>query len=449
MTEHLNTFGHVSQYILIFLAVPIGVLVGLLPGLGALLAMVLLYPLLDSFDFYTIIIFYAVLVNAKEFSGSVAALNFNMLGEITSAPVLKERKIILKNGLQMAALRNTMLASLIGVFFGIVILFFSIWQAKQYPWLLTTKAMGIFLMTMLIFLIFWSNNKWWVNILLMLAGWAAGRIGVDFVFDHGNYFSNFLTFGNVYLAGGLPYMSVVFGVYAVPRIFQIYNQSYTTSSKFQNQAATNLPWMPSLRGSMVGSLLGLVPFIGTMVNSNFAYGLEKSFFSRKENALSAMKRIASSESANNAGQVTVLIPLLILGLAAQPSEVVLLDLIINQQWTMATTLNLDFVLSLCFFLVFACLITGMICYIFVEKTLIFFHKHVNKVLYFLVAICMGSIGFQGYKMDQTIYFFIVFMISVFVGFILQRKNIDTLPLIMLLLLENNLSHVILRLLALY
>jgi TctA family transporter len=83
-----------------------------------------------------------------------------------------------------------------------------------------------------------------------------------------------------------------------------------------------------------------------MINSHFAYVLEKNFFSKKSNALSAMKRIASSESSNNAGQVTDLIPLFILGLAAQPSEVVLLDLIMNKQWTIANTLNLDFIWSL-------------------------------------------------------------------------------------------------------
>ena len=447
MTEYLNAFGHGFQYILILLAVPIGVLVGLLPGLGALMTMVLLYPLLDSFDIYTIIIFYAVLVNAKEFSGSVSALNFNVLGEITSAPVLKERGIILKNGLQMAALRNTMLASLIGVFFGITILLFSIWHATQYPWLLRTEVMGLFLMAAVVFLIFWGNNKWWVNMLLMSAGFIAGMIGYNITASDDLFGRDFLTFGNIYLAGGLPYMSVVFGVYALPRIFELYNQFYIMRPKFQDRKASGLPWLPSLRGSMVGSLLGLVPFIGTMINSHFAYVLEKNFFSKKSNALSAMKRIASSESSNNAGQVTVLIPLFILGLAAQPSEVVLLDLIMNKQWTIANTLNLDFIWSLCLFLVFGCLITSMICYVFIKKTLNFFHRHINKVIYFLTAICVVAICFQGYKMDQTIYFFIVFLISACVGWIF--KKIDTLPLIMILLLENTLNGIILRLFSLY
>ena len=69
-----------SSLVLILLAPFLGVLVGLIPTVGALIALILLYPLLLHFTPLVLIIFYALLINARDFSGSVSAINLGILG---------------------------------------------------------------------------------------------------------------------------------------------------------------------------------------------------------------------------------------------------------------------------------------------------------------------------------------------------------------------------------
>ena len=83
------------SFLLILLAPLIGILVGLIPALGASLMMLLLYPFLLKFEPAIIILFYAVMVNARDFSGSVSAIGFGLCGEMNSIPALKERKLII------------------------------------------------------------------------------------------------------------------------------------------------------------------------------------------------------------------------------------------------------------------------------------------------------------------------------------------------------------------
>ena len=78
------------EYFLLLFSPLIGLIIGLMPALGATVAMLLLYPLLATMDVYAVIIFYAVIISCKEFSGSISAICFNLLGEITSAPVINK-----------------------------------------------------------------------------------------------------------------------------------------------------------------------------------------------------------------------------------------------------------------------------------------------------------------------------------------------------------------------
>ena len=82
------------DWLLLISAPFIGLLVGLMPALGATLLLILMYPFLVTFDVATLIMFYAIVVGARDFSGSVSALNFGLLGEVTSVPILKERNTI-------------------------------------------------------------------------------------------------------------------------------------------------------------------------------------------------------------------------------------------------------------------------------------------------------------------------------------------------------------------
>ena len=145
----------------------------------------------------------------------------------------------------------------------------------------------------------------------------------------------------------------------------------------------------------------------------------------------------------------MLIPLLVLGLAIQPSEIILLQLIESQIWTVAQTYNWKFLALLYILIPVGCFFTAFLCYNIVKTTMQFFYTHIQSILYSILVISVSSILYMGYQADQTIYYFIVLCVSIAIGMVLEKKKIDVLPLIIMFLLENNYSDVIKRIMVMY
>jgi putative tricarboxylic transport membrane protein len=431
------------EYILLLSAPLIGLLVGLLPTLGATITMLLLYPILQQFDFVYIILFYAIMINASQFSGSVSAISFNILGEVSSAPVLKERPLIIKDNLHMNALRNTMYGSLFGMFFGMLILIFTIATVSNYTFLLRSDVAAFFLLVAAFFLLLW-NKSYMTNAILITIGYTIGLIGYDRING------DILTFGNSYLSGGIPTMSFLFGLYMIPRLYRMMHETKVNQPQLGQLKLIKykINFFSMLRGGVIGGVLGLVPFIGTLINSNLAYNLEN-FFHKKNNGEDSLKRITSAETANNTGQVTVLIPLLVLGIAIQPSEIILLELLESKFWSVSQTHNWNFLILLYTLLPIGCLLTAFFCYNIVRKVLQFFYNYIQIILYIILFTSAVSILYAGYEADQTVYYFIVLFASTVIGLFLEKKKIDVLPLIIMFLLENNYSDMVKRAIMLY
>jgi TctA family transporter len=433
------------EWILLLAAPIIGLLVGFLPALGATTTMLLLYPLLAQFDPLYIILFYCIMINAREFSGSVSAIGFNLLGEVTSAPVLLERPLIVKDKLQTNALRNTMHGSIAGAVFGCVILFFSLIVLPNYKFLFRSDTIAILLLISSFFLIFWRQNTPALNFLLIIFGYGLGSVGYDHLSG-----KEMLTFGNTYLSVGIPSLPFIFGFYALPKLCQMFKKtkfekpSYNHNKKIIHKTS----FMSMFRGSCIGSILGIIPFIGTTVCSTLAHSFENFFF-KKKNSKDALKRITASESANNAAQVTVLIPLLILGLAIQPSEIVLLDMIENKSWQPSQSQNSAFLISLFFSLSISLIIASIFCYNLVKHTFNFLYNQRSLIFTLLLILSVVNILYIGHRGDQIFYHFFVFCISFLIGLFLCNKKIDTVPVIILFLLENIYSDTITRFWNLY
>ena len=78
-------------------------------------------------------------------------------------------------------------------------------------------------------------------------------------------------------------------------------------------------WAPILRGTALGSVLGILPGGGAMLASFGAYSLEKKISKNpSEFGKGAIEGVAAPEAANNAGAQTSFIPMLTLGIPSNP-----------------------------------------------------------------------------------------------------------------------------------
>lgn len=416
--------------LIILTAVALGLIVGFLPGVGGSYMMLTSLPLLYFLPPEICIIYYAVAQQASQFSGSVAAINFGILGELTSYPAMAERKYILQHNLQSTALKFAALGSVVACVVSVSLLYpMLLWFQNQ---TLVMRTDFIFFITVIVlaFCIFFKANSRWINILLIAAGLIISQIGLEIT---GFSDRQFLTFNQPYLYGGIPMISVLAGLIAVPLITQHRNWKIDHSNVHIDYAVTELtrfPLLSSLRGNILGMIAGLVPAIGTTLSSNLAWSIEKKFYPDNTHR-SAMSRLTAAESANNSSQITVLIPLLLLGIAIVPSEMILLGVIETKFWMPGEEnwqlYGIGFYQWLAIALVLSSIICYLACYSFLSWINLWLKRNLNLLNKFCMLLVLAAVIYSGSLVDARVFFLACFLFFAVVAIVFNK--IDFVPMV--------------------
>src|SRR5437867_3709814 len=134
------------------------------------------------------------------------------------------------------------------------------------------------------------------------------------------------SFGVSELSDGIGFVSVAMGVFGFAEIIANLEQK-EQREVFTKKVSNLLPslqdfkdtWGSILRGTALGSFLGILPGGGALLASFAAYTLEKTVSRNSANfGKGAIQGVAAPESANNAGAQTSFIPLLTLGIPSNP-----------------------------------------------------------------------------------------------------------------------------------
>jgi putative tricarboxylic transport membrane protein len=429
------------EWLLLLSAPMIGVVIGLMPALGALFVMLMLYPVLLHVTPWVVVVFYAMIIAARDFSGSVAALGFGMLGEVSSGPALRERSVIMEFGGSQQALTDTMWASQVGVVISTVLLIVSVMVGTSTAWLFRSDVQATFMMATLLFLLAWAGQDWWKNAALMIMGYVIGAVGYNMRTN-----TDFLTFGNMYLMGGIPILPAILGIYAVPVMLRIAGTPAPGMPVSTTQSwRVGRSWFSMLRGSMIGAVSGLIPYVGCVVTSNLAHWAER-WFSPRRSLDHSLRRLSSAEAANNAAHVTSLIPLIVMGLAVQPSELVILEILHVQGVRPQDLMGLVFAVALG--VAVSALVAGWLCSQVVTQLMSWFRRWFRAIVTVLVLALIVNVAWIGWSADQTVYYLLTFAVSMLAGLVLHRR-VDALPLVLVLLLQNQLDIVMPRIYQFY
>ena len=162
---------------------------------------------------------------------------------------------------------------------------------------------------------------------MVVVGLLIGMIGTDV-----NSGDLRFTFGLDDLADGISFVVVAIGTFGIAQIIA------NLESKTTRQVATSdvkgllptredfkMAWKSIVRGTMLGSALGILPGTGATISAFAAYSLEKRLAKDPSRfGKGAIEGIAGPESANNAAAQTHFIPMLVLGIPPGPTLAVLL-----------------------------------------------------------------------------------------------------------------------------
>lgn len=302
-----------------FLGCLLGTAIGVLPGIGPLATIALLLPITFGLDPTTAIIMLAGIYYGAQYGGSTSAILLNLPGEITAVvTTLEGHKMALK-GRAGAALA----VAAFGSFFAGTVA--TLIVAASGPSLTAlalsfgpTEYFALILLGLIITTVLAQGNV--IKPLAMIAvGLALGTVGTDVQSGQVRF-----TLGFAQLFEGISFVALAMGLFGISEIIKDLEHPENRQRSFAKVGSLMLTReevrraTPSvLRGTALGSMLGVLPGGGLALSTFASYLLERKVSKhRAEFGTGAIEGVAGPESANNAASQTSFIPMLTLGLPA-------------------------------------------------------------------------------------------------------------------------------------
>lgn len=323
--------------LLLGIAIALGAVVGLLPGMNPLLGLLLVLPAIGtSTPVWLLLIFWACYITVTQYYGSVSALLFKVPGETSSLPVLEASKTLRGTRAAIRSLRLTALSSLIASLIGIAGLIAVFWSLKN-SWanLFSISFTVIFLSIVTVILIM-RDQRYLLNISLISIGLFLANIGEIHWFNNlcGQQSWTCFTLKPTDVA------LAIICLYAVPYMFvksDHFDARTPGSDSGISWKSSLVYWPVAAKHGILGWLMGFIPGMGVPLSSNTSAALESS--SQKPRRLAMM---SAAESANNSSVISCTIPFFMIGLPITSTELLLDNwLLVNK----ATNVNANLVYS--------------------------------------------------------------------------------------------------------
>jgi putative tricarboxylic transport membrane protein len=303
------------------IGVALGTAVGVLPGIGPTATIAMLLPITFNFEPVSSLIMLAGIYYGAQYGGSTTAILINLPGETSAAVTAIDGHEMSKQGRAGPALATAALGSFFaGTVATIVLVLFAPPLARV---ALSFGAPEYFSLVVLglIASIALAHGSIVKALAMIVLGLLLGTIGQDIYTGTPRF-----TFGARELFGGINFVSVAVGVFGVAEILRNLEDEPTRTvvvKKVQNLWLTMKEFRsiipPVLRGTALGSALGILPGLGHILASFASYSVEKRVSKHPETfGRGAIEGVAGPESANNAAAQTSFIPLLTLGLPGNP-----------------------------------------------------------------------------------------------------------------------------------
>jgi putative tricarboxylic transport membrane protein len=304
-----------------FVGALVGTLIGVLPGLGPVATVAMLLPATYYLPPVASLIMLAGIYYGAQYGGSTTAILVNLPGENSSVVTCLDGYQMAKRGRAGPALAIAAFASLAaGIATTLLIALFAPPMAEAA--LLFGPAEYFALMCLgLIAAIVLAQGSLLSALGMIVLGLLLSMVGTDV-----NSGLPRLTLDVPELADGIGFVPLAMGLFAVAEIIKNL-ESPESRSVMATKIGSLWPTREDMRrsapavarGTAIGAVLGLLPGGGAMLSAFAAYTIEKKIARAPDRfGQGAVEGVAAPESANNAGAQTSFIPLLTLGIPANP-----------------------------------------------------------------------------------------------------------------------------------
>jgi TctA family transporter len=299
------------------IGVLLGTMIGVLPGVGPVATIAMLLPITFNLSPVAALIMLAGIYYGAQYGGSTTAILVNLPGETASVVTCLDGYQMARQGRAGPALAIAALGSFFAGCVATLVIAVAApplaevalkFGPSEY---FSLMVLGLVAATVL------AHGSLVKAIAMVLLGLLLGLIGTDV-----NSGVLRFTFGVPELSDGIGFVVVAMGMFGLAEIIanlELKGTREVFTGKVKNLFPTRTDfkraWPAVLRGTALGSFLGILPGGGSILSAFGSYTVEKKISKHPEQfGKGAIEGVAGPESANNAGAQTSFIPMLTLGI---------------------------------------------------------------------------------------------------------------------------------------
>ena len=298
----------------------LGTLIGVLPGLGPVATIAMLLPSIYALDATPALIMLAGIYYGAQYGGSTTAILINVPGESASVVTAIDGYQMARRGRAGAALAAAGLGSFFAGSVATLIVAAFAPPLTELAFKFGPAEYFSLMVLGLIGAVVLASGSLVKAISMIILGLLLGQINTDVISGVPRY-----SFDVPELTDGIGFVAIAMGIFGFGEIIMNLGRPAEHREVFTNEVRDLWPtrqdfkdaYPAVLRGTALGSVLGVLPGGGALLASFAAYTLEKKTRGRVDEVpfgKGNIRGIAGPESANNAGAQTSFIPMLTLGI---------------------------------------------------------------------------------------------------------------------------------------
>ena len=302
-----------------FFGCVLGTLIGVLPGIGPVATIAMLLPSIYSLDATPALIMLAGIYYGAQYGGSTTAILINVPGESSSVVTAIDGYQMARQGRAGAALAVAGLGSFFAGCVGTIIIAAFAPPLTELAFKFGPAEYFSLMVLGLIGAVVLASGSLLKAISMIILGLLLAQINTDVISGTARY-----SFDIPELTDGIGFVVIAMGVFGFGEIISNLGQPAEHREVFTSKVKGLWPtmqdfkeaWPSVIRGTALGSILGVLPGGGALLASFASYTMEKKLTRnpRIPFGKGAIQGVAGPESANNAGAQTSFIPMLTLGI---------------------------------------------------------------------------------------------------------------------------------------
>ncbi|MVW79278.1 tripartite tricarboxylate transporter permease [Bordetella sp. 02P26C-1] len=415
------------------IGVSLGTLIGVIPGVGTLATMSLLFPITYVLEPTAALIMLAGIWYGSTYGGSTASILLNLPGTPANAVTCLDGFPMAKQGRAGVALLMTTVASFFGASVGIIMMMLFAPVISEVAFKFGPAEYFAIMVLGLVAASVVSSGSAIKAITMVVGGVMLGLVGTDVNSGVARF-----DLGFPELQDGIQIVAIAMGLFGLTEIIASINHVKSSDRKVDVSMKSMLPtrdemrrsWWPMARGSGLGSFFGILPGVGPTVAAYMAYALEKRTSKTPERfGKGAIEGIMAPESANNASDQASFIPTMTLGIPGSVTMALIIGALMihgiqpgPQMLTEQPQMFWGLVMSFWIGNIILVLLNVPMIGLWVRVLLIPYHILYPAIVMF---ICIGTYAVNNNVFD--VYAVLAFGIA---GYVLRRLDFEPAPLLL-------------------